>query len=498
MSINIGGGELKELKPRILVLGIGGAGGNAINEMIESGMEGVEFVAINTDAQDLKKSKAHAKIQIGMNLTKGLGAGAKHNIGQAAADESIGEIVNYIQGSNMVFIAAGMGGGTGTGASHVIAKAAKELNILTVGVTTLPFDYEGSKRMRRALEGLEALKKHLDTTIVVPNQNLFKIASETTTFEESFHLSNNVLRHGVQSVTDLMVRPGMINLDFADVETVMSSMGKAMMGTGEAEGENRSMAATEMALNNPLIDEYSLKGAKGLLINITGGKDLTLFEVDQTVQKVRAEVDPEAELIFGAIKDEDMNGKIRVSIVATSLDGHKPQSNTVLNMVSRINNRNSSNDDGLFSHNTSLESNTLNSIDGATALKLNEEYEVNEETQHSVMNNLEQNVSAPENDNSKIPADTNELPNGVSIESASYMENNITNSTNVIGDSNNLDIESEHQEEHTPKLFSEEEKLEIESDSRMDNEPHIEKLFDQDSNEEEDFEIPAFLRKQKF
>ena len=231
MSMNIGGGELKELKPRILVLGVGGAGGNAINAMIEAGMEGVEFVAINTDAQDLKANKAHAKIQIGMNLTKGLGAGAKHNIGQAAADESIGEIVNYIQGSNMVFIAAGMGGGTGTGASHIIAKAAKELNILTVGVTTLPFLYEGKKRMRRALEGLE-LKKHLDTTIVVPNQNLFKIASEATTFEESFHLSNNVLKQGVQSITDLMVRPGMINLDFADVETVMSSMGKAMMGTG--------------------------------------------------------------------------------------------------------------------------------------------------------------------------------------------------------------------------------------------------------------------------
>ena len=318
MSINIGGGELKELKPRILVLGVGGAGGNAINAMIESGMEGVEFVAINTDAQDLKMSKAHAKIQIGMNLTKGLGAGAKHNIGQAAADESIGEIVNYIQGSNMVFFFFLMGGGTGTGASHVIARAAIELPILKVGVYTLPFDYEGSKRMRRAIEGLEALKKHLDTTIVVPNQNLFKIASETTTFEESFHLSNNVLRHGVQSVTDLMVRPGMINLDFADVETVMSSMGKAMMGTGEADGENRAMAATEMALNNPLIDEYSLKGAKGLLINITGGKDLTLFEVDQTVQKVRAEVDPEVELIFGTIKDENMEGKMRLSIVATA------------------------------------------------------------------------------------------------------------------------------------------------------------------------------------
>ena len=257
MSINIGGGELKELKPRILVLGVGGAGGNALNAMIDAGMEGVEFVAVNTDAQDLKMSKAHAKIQIGMSLTKGLGAGAKHDIGQAAADESLNEIINYMQGANMVFITSGMGGGTGTGASHVIAKAARELNILTVGVTTLPFSYEGPKRMRRAIEGLEELKKHLDTVIVVPNQNLFKIASETTTFKNAFILSNNVLKHGVQSITDLMVRPGMINLDFADVETVMSSMGKAMMGTGEAEGENRGKVATELALNNPLIDEYS-------------------------------------------------------------------------------------------------------------------------------------------------------------------------------------------------------------------------------------------------
>ena len=277
MTINFKAPEIRELKPRILVIGVGGAGGNAINEMIDQGLEGVEFVAVNTDAQDLKMNKADAKIQIGMNLTKGLGAGAKHDIGQAAADESLNEIISYLQGSNMIFITSGMGGGTGTGASHVIARAARELNILTVGVTTLPFSYEGPKRMRRALEGLEELKKHLDTVIVVPNQNLFKIASEATTFEESFSLSNDVLKHGVQSVTDLMVRPGMINLDFADVETVMSSMGKAMMGTGEAEGDNRSTIATEMALNNPLIDEYSLQGAKGLLINITGSKDLTLF-----------------------------------------------------------------------------------------------------------------------------------------------------------------------------------------------------------------------------
>ena len=494
MSINVGGGELKELKPRILVLGVGGAGGNAINAMIESGMEGVEFVAVNTDAQDLKMSKAHAKIQIGMNLTKGLGAGAKHNIGQAAADESIGEIVNYIQGSNMVFIAAGMGGGTGTGASHVIAKAAKELNILTVGVTTLPFEYEGPKRMRRALEGLEALKKHLDTTIVVPNQNLFKIASEKTTFEESFHLSNNVLKHGVQSVTDLMVRPGMINLDFADVETVMSSMGKAMMGTGEAEGENRAMAATEMALNNPLIDEYSLKGAKGLLINITGGQDLTLFEVDQTVQKVRAEVDPEAELIFGAIKDENMNGKMRVSIVATALDGHKTESNTVLNMVSRIQNRNQGYSEGLFPHNTNIESNTFNSIEGATALKLDEKFEINEQEQHSVVNNLEQNAPEPE-----IESSVDSIPTGVSMENASYMESNTDSSLSTEDEDKSFGSELSNEEEHTPQLFSHDNESEIESNlDESGGDEHTEHLFDQDSNEEEDFEIPAFLRKQKF
>ena len=240
----------------------------------------------------------------------------------------------------MVFIASGMGGGTGTGASHVIAKAAREMNILTVGVTTLPFSYEGPKRMRRATAGLEELKRHLDTTIVVPNQNLFKIANETTGFEESFSLSNDVLKHGVQSITDLMVRPGMINLDFADVETVMSSSGKAMMGTGEAEGENRAINAAEQAISNPLIDDYSLKGAKGLLINITGGKDLKLFEVDEVVKKITSEVDPEVEFIKGCIIDPSLEGRLRVSIVATSLDGQQPESKSVINMVHRIQNRN--------------------------------------------------------------------------------------------------------------------------------------------------------------
>ena len=494
MSMNIGGGELKELKPRILVLGVGGAGGNAINAMIEAGMQGVEFVAVNTDAQDLKMSKADAKIQIGMNLTKGLGAGAKHDIGQAAADESLNEITSYLQGSNMIFITSGMGGGTGTGASHVIARAAKELNILTVGVTTLPFSYEGPKRMRRAIVGLEELKKHLDTVIVVPNQNLFKIASETTTFEESFNLSNDVLKQGVQSVTDLMVRPGMINLDFADVETVMSSMGKAMMGTGEAEGENRAIAATEMALNNPLIDEYSLQGAKGLLINITGGKDLTLFEVDQTVQKIRAEVDPEAEIIFGAIKDENMNGKMRVSIVATALDGHKPESKTVLNMVGRIQNRNTGYSDSLFAKNTHIENNTFNSINGTNALKLDEEFEVKE----NQLNNLtsETEINMPE---SNIVQEEN--TNGISIESASYIENNLESEAFLEQATSKSVLQETNEKEHTPQLFSEENKIEdsIETSKlREEEQLYSENLLNQDNNEDEDFEIPAFLRRQKF
>ncbi len=498
MSINVGGGELKELKPRILVLGVGGAGGNAINAMIDAGMEGVEFVAVNTDAQDLKMSKAHAKIQIGMNLTKGLGAGAKHDIGQAAADESLNEIMSYMQGANMVFITSGMGGGTGTGASHVIAKAARELNILTVGVTTLPFSYEGPKRMRSAVMGLEQFKKHLDTVIVVPNQNLFKIASETTTFEESFNLSNNVLKHGVQSVTDLMVRPGMINLDFADVETVMSSKGKAMMGTGEAEGENRAMSATEMALNNPLIDEYSLQGAKGLLINITGGNDLKLFEVDQSVNKIRAEVDPEAEIIFGAIKDENMTGKIRVSIVATALDGHKVENKTVLNMVSRIQNRNNGYSENLFSHNQRIDNSALNSIDGATALKLDESFEIKNETQNNMINEKskdlnDQNLIEPSSINNHM----SDASSSISIESASYFENNDLEENGI----KNAVIEDSNEEEHIPKLFSEEQDHDTD-ELRGTEEPIYNKsdqLFKHEiNNEDDDFEIPAFLRKQKF
>ena len=488
MTINIGGGELKELKPRILVMGIGGAGGNAINAMIDDGMQGVEFVAVNTDAQDLKVNKADAKIQIGMNLTKGLGAGAKHDIGQAAADESLNEIVTYLQGANMVFITAGMGGGTGTGASHVIARAAKELNILTIGVITLPFSYEGPKRMRRAVDGWERLKKHLDASIVVPNQNLFKIANESTTFEKSFSLSNDVLKHGVRSVTDLMVRPGLINLDFADVETVMSSMGKAMMGTGEAEGENRALAATELALNNPLIDDYSLKGAKGLLVNITGGEDIKLFEVDQAVNKIRAEVDPEAELIFGAIKDENLNGKMRVSIVATALDGDSPESKSITNNVHRIHSRSSGYTDDVGSNFVIPNMPNSNSIQGATALKLDTEVKENENT--LVLDKKEQDISDNPNANE-------DLISGVSIENAAYFENNlesnqINNEIPVYDEKPNdvLETNISQEEEITPQLFSDEVDNSTSSESK-----EIETLRNE---EDEDFEIPAFLRKQKY
>ena len=481
MTINLKLPELRELNPRIIVLGVGGAGGNAINGMIDAGLQGVEFIAVNTDAQDLKSSKAHAKIQLGMNLTKGLGAGAKLDIGQAAADESLNEIINHIQGANMVFITAGMGGGTGTGAAHVIARAAKELNILTVGVVTLPFLYEGPLRTRRANLGLEELKKHVDTNIVIPNQNLFKIANEQTTFEESFELSNDVLLHGVQSITDLMVRPGLINLDFADVETVMSRMGKAMMGTGEAEGEKRAEQAAELAINNPLIDDYSLKGAKGLLINITGGKDLKLFEVDEAVNKVRAEVDPECELIIGAITDPALDGKLRVSIVATALDGQTPETKSVINMVHRIQNRNLGYSDFSSNHNSSVQmtTSTVNNTQGANALKLEPETYTHEQT-------------ITENLNPEIEKDSS-LEN-ISIENLGYMEN----AEQMQKDEEPSLVENNVPEDRTPALFSEDENLDTFKDENKSlNQDFSDTLIDDDQNEEEDLEIPAFLRKQK-
>ena len=482
MSINFKSPDIKELKPRILVLGVGGAGGNAINGMIDAGLRGVEFIAVNTDAQDLRLSKANAKIQMGLNLTKGLGAGARLDIGQAAADESLNEIVNILQGSNMVFITAGMGGGTGTGAAHVIARAAKELNILTVGVITLPFLYEGPSRMRKAQQGLEELRKHVDTIIVVPNQNLFKIASEQTTFEESFELSNDVLLHGVQSITDLMVRPGLINLDFADVETVMSSMGKAMMGTGESEGEGRAVKAAELAINNPLIDDYTLKGAKGLLVNITGGKDLKLFEVDEAVNKVRAEVDPEAELIIGAITDEALDGKMRVSIVATSLDGQQPEAKSVINMVHRIQNRNPGYSDFQNIANSSSFNFSATMAppisEGATALKL--ENEISQETTQEVNEIINSEVHSTQESMNEVNSET--------VHSEIEHEEEISTSNEEMS-SNGL--ENFEIKEDIPELFN------SESDESQNEELTSLDDTENENKEENDLEIPAFLRRQK-
>ena len=492
MTINFKAPEIRELQPRLLVIGVGGAGGNAINEMIDSNLQGVEFIAVNTDAQDLKLSKAKTRIQLGMNLTKGLGAGAKHDIGQAAADESLNEIVNTLQGANMVFIAAGMGGGTGTGAAHVIARAAKELNILTVGVVTLPFLYEGPSRMRRAQQGLEELRKHVDTIIVIPNQNLFKIANEQTTFEESFNLSNNVLMHGVQSITDLMVRPGLINLDFADVETVMASMGKAMMGTGEAEGEGRAIKAAEMAVSNPLIDDYTLKGAKGLLVNITGGKDLKLFEVDEAVNKVRAEVDPEAELIIGAITDSELDGKMRVSIVATSLDGQQPETKSVINMVHRIQNRNPgysdfSNVGPTASFNFSS-SNSSPVSHGANALKL--ENEVTSEIANQPA--IKEEVNKVNNQYLEELLKSQEIENTVSETSneqeVSFTEEAINEESASIKQEIKNDLSEFGVESDAPDLFN--------NDSESLNSNEL-LSTDSDDEQEDDLEIPAFLRRQK-
>ena len=320
MALNLSVPEENELRPRIPVFGVGGAGGNAVNNMIEKQLEGVEFVVANTDAQALQQNQSASRIQLGAKVTEGLGAGARAEVGAAAAEESIEQIVDHLAGAHMCFITAGMGGGTGTGAAPIIAQAAREMGVLTVGVVTKPFQFEGAKRMRQAEAGVEALQKMVDTLIIIPNQNLFRLANEKTTFTEAFSMADDVLYQGVKGVTDLMVRPGLINLDFADVRAVMDEMGKAMMGTGEAEGEDRAKQAAEKAIANPLLDEISLRGARGVLINITGGYDLTLFELDEAANRIREEVDPDANIIVGSTLDPDIDGGMRVSVVATGID----------------------------------------------------------------------------------------------------------------------------------------------------------------------------------
>ncbi len=323
MTINISIQDVAQnLHPKITVLGVGGSGGNAVNNMINANLEGVDFLIANTDAQALQISSCPNKIQLGLNSTKGLGAGMRPDIGRQAAEEAIQDLNEKFEGSHMLFIAAGMGGGTGTGAAPVIAKLAREKGILTVGVVTKPFHFEGSQRMKLAEKGIEELQQYVDTLLTIPNQNLFRIANEKTTFSDAFKMADDVLYAGVRGVTDLMVQPGMINLDFSDIKTVMSEMGKAMMGTGEAQGEGRAIAAAEAAIANPLIDDVSLKGAKGLIINITGGKDITLYEVDEAANRIKQEVDEEANIIYGTTCDDRLEGIVRVSIVATGIDAN--------------------------------------------------------------------------------------------------------------------------------------------------------------------------------
>ena len=320
MTINLTIPDIQELKPRITVFGVGGAGGNAVNNMIASGLDGVEFVVANTDAQALALSQAGRVVQLGVTVTEGLGAGSHPEVGRAAAEESFDELNDHLSGSHMVFITAGMGGGTGTGAAPIVARAAREQGILTVGVVTKPFQFEGNRRMRLAEDGIDELHRHVDTLIVIPNQNLFRIANEKTTFSDAFGLADEVLFSGVACITDLMIKEGLINLDFADVRAVMRGMGKAMMGTGEASGDNRARNAAEAAIANPLLDDVSMSGARGLLISITGGRDLTLYEVDEAASRIREEVDPDANIILGATFDDKLEGSIRVSVVATGTE----------------------------------------------------------------------------------------------------------------------------------------------------------------------------------
>jgi cell division protein FtsZ len=484
MTIKINVPELRELKPRIVVLGVGGAGGNAINNMIDYGIQGVEFVAANTDAQALKFNKAGCKIQLGTNLTRGLGAGAKSDIGQAAAEETLNELINLLQGANMVFITAGMGGGTGTGAAPVIARAAKDLNLLTVAVVTKPFIFEGPGRLKVAERGLEELKKYVDTSIIIPNQNLFKVANEKTTFPQAFKMADNVLMQGVRGVTDLIVKPGLINLDFADIETVMKGMGKAMMGTGEAEGDKRAVMSAEAALSNPLIDDYSLKGAKGLLINITGGNDITLFEVDEAANKIRAEVDPSAEILVGSTFEESLGGKMRVSIVATGLGGEAAINNKpVVSMMRHINNRNNgystiyNRPQQSFVPNYTTQATAPQAMtNGAAALDMFQETSHVAETNSQALNHMNVQEQA---------ANLN----------AVQEQNILSQDLSALNEKENTQIVEEVTS--FPKLFSEDENLKgITNDKEGSSQFFKDLGHDLTDAEKADLEIPAFLRRQ--
>ena len=554
MTINISLQDVGDnLHPKITVLGVGGSGGNAVNNMMNSNLEGVDFLIANTDAQALQISSCPNKIQLGLNSTRGLGAGMRPDIGRQAAEEAIHEITEKLEGSHMLFVAAGMGGGTGTGAAPVIAKLARERGILTVGVVTKPFHFEGSQRMKLAEKGIEELQQFVDTLLTIPNQNLFRIANENTTFSDAFKMADDVLYAGVRGVTDLMVQPGMINLDFSDIKTVMSEMGKAMMGTGEASGEGRAVAAAEAAIANPLIDDVSLKGAKGLIINITGGKDITLYEVDEAANRIKQEVDEEANIIYGTTCDDRLDGLVRVSIVATGIDSNvsinaKPLENfvdiNINNDVYKLDQNNQENNDTSISKNgedykknadleiENIEVSQLsdNNSDSDQLGNLNENIESIEEeivsnhdtmetsdpeeeqvNEESLVGNDDFNTSdIKENEILETQLTNNKIESNVEEESEESNVDEISVRRLSLFDSisSNNQIEKTFQNDKTEPVISENsndsevDEAEIPTDSTEKLEPEfsavdndLDEEFNQET-EEELLDIPTFLRRQ--
>ena len=509
MSINISVPPTHELKPRITVIGVGGGGCNAVNNMIASHLEGVEFVVSNTDAQSLANSNAQMRVQLGANVTQGLGAGARPEIGRAAADESLDQILEHIDGTHMLFVTAGMGGGTGTGAAPVIAKAARERGILTVGCVTKPFQFEGKNRMRLAEEGINELQQSVDTLIVIPNQNLFRIANAQTTFVDAFKMADKVLYSGVRGVTDLMVMPGLINLDFADVRSVMMEMGKAMMGTGDAEGDNRALDAAAAAIANPLLDDVSLAGARGVLVNITGGPDLTLFEVDEIVDHIRQQSDDDVNLIFGASQDDSMHNNIRVSVVATGIDCEK-RVDTVQNLISEVETSKSS----LYTPiNKEIDNNTSESniVNKEENFKLEKNYnEVAEEVLEKIVDPMQDTFIPPEPE-----VVEKEIITPEEIQIDPFTEAEVLNASSSIQQII-PEVEQETEVKETESLikrftgkFGSSNKKDVENiqnnleekHNTLNNElsfsPEISMKSNEKNTNEDTLDIPAFLRRQR-
>ena len=545
MTINISLQDVEQnLHPKITVLGVGGSGGNAVNNMIDANLEGVDFLIANTDAQALQISKCQNKIQLGLSSTKGLGAGMRPDIGKVAAEEAIQDLSEKLDGSHMLFIAAGMGGGTGTGAAPVIAKLAREKGILTVGVVTKPFHFEGSQRMKLAEKGIEELQQYVDTLLTIPNQNLFRIANEKTTFSDAFKMADDVLYAGVRGVTDLMVQPGMINLDFSDIKTVMSEMGKAMMGTGEASGEGRAIAAAEAAIANPLIDDVSLKGAKGLIINITGGKDITLYEVDEAANRIKQEIDEQANIIYGTTCDDRLEGLVRVSIVATGIEANsnfsaKPiESYVPININNEIYKNNNLepnllNSDTSLDQENKLENNTH--LEKSTLVREDDSISKNIYEEKNHFSNLNEHIkdvpSASENtfdseiinediveDHSvsdQLIEDESEINTNVTLEepkntiepsvrklslfdtlSSENTDNKIETNSDSVKSEPVLDLDNENLDN---KEFSKENQTNENSEDEFNPEESDNSELDDDFNqetEEELLDIPTFLRRQ--